>query len=126
MKLNGSLPLDGDAARISEARLLIHAPIAFAGRMSSFRSVLRRLRGLRLEAPQVQSRMRVQVANLQGRELRCLDTSEPLIELPLLPDTYDVTVTLGNIRRRYTMTLAPGASCDLHLRFAHSAASWRQ
>ncbi len=74
----------------------------------------------------MQSRMHVQVANLQGGELRCLDTSEALIELPLPPGTYDVTVTLGNIRRRYTVPLAPGASCDLHLRLGHGAASWRQ
>lgn len=67
----------------------------------------------------MQSPIRLQVADLQGRELRCLDTSEPFIELPLPAGTYDVTVTLGNIRRRYTMTLVPGASFELHLRFAH-------
>jgi len=105
-----------DAACMSEARLLVHAHVA--GRQNLFRLALQRLLTVRREAPQVPSPMRVRVADLQGREVRCVDTTESLIELPLPAGTYDVTVTLGRLRRRYTMTLASGASCDLHLRFA--------
>jgi hypothetical protein len=112
--------IDNDAACTSQARLLVHVDLA--GRMNSFRSVLRRLCGAHLEAPRVQWPMRVQVADLRGDVLRRVDTYAPLAEIPLPPGTYHVTVTLGNICRRYTTTLASGASCDLHLRPARGAA----
>ena len=112
--------VDRDATYTSQARLLVHVDLA--GSMNSFHSILRRLCGVHVETPHVQWPMRVQVANLRGDELRRVDTYVPLAELPLPPGTYHVTVTLGNICRRYTMTLVSGASCDLHLRLARGAA----
>jgi len=111
---------DNDAVCTSPARLLVHVDLA--GRMKSLRSILRRLRGVHLDAPQVQWPMRVQVTDLRGDVLRRVDTYAPLAEIPLPSGTYHVTVTLGTICRRYTMTLASGASCDLHLRVARGAA----
>ena len=67
------------------------------------------------------SPIRVQISDLQGREVQRLDTCEAFVELALPPGTYDVTVTLGDIRLRYTIALAPGTSCDLHPRFAPAA-----
>ena len=112
--------IDNAAVSTSQARLLIRVDLA--GRMNSFRSMMRRLCGGHLEAPHVRWPMRVQVADLRGDVLRRVDTYVPLAEIPLPPGTYHVTVTLGNICRRYTMTLASGASCDLHLRLARGAA----
>jgi hypothetical protein len=112
--------IDNDAVCKSQARLLVHVDLA--GRMNSLRSILRRLCGVHLEVPRVQWPMRVQVTDLRGDVLRRVDTYAPLAEIPLPPGTYHVTVTLGNICRRYTMTLASGASCDLHLRLARGAA----
>jgi hypothetical protein len=101
------------------ARLLIHAEGAI-GDAGSAASALRRLRarypGGPRPAPPMPLRLRVE--DLQGRRLRAVDTAGTLTEFPLPAGTYHVTAILGPLRRRYTMTLEPGRSFDLHLQFA--------
>ena len=99
---------------------MVHSDVDGPGQNSGFRAALRSLLGLPREAPQRQSRMHVHVFDLQGHDVRCVDTLDRLVELPLPPATYDVIVRLGTVRRCYTMTLASGATCDLHLRLGHA------
>lgn len=100
-------------------RLLIHAE-GLRGRHLD--SPLRRL--LALLAPDARRRqpLNVQVDDLRGRCLLCVQDAGPLIDLPLPAGTYRVSATLGPVCRSYTLTLEPGAALDLRLRPAPEAA----
>lgn len=60
------------------------------------------------------------IDDLQGRRLLAMSHVAGLTDVPLQPGTYQVTAVLGALRRGYTVALAPGASCELYLRFSRS------
>jgi hypothetical protein len=60
----------------------------------------------------------LRIDNLKGLRVHAVDDAGPLIDVPLPPGTYHVTMQFGTVRRSYTMTLEPGASFDLYLRLA--------
>ncbi len=49
--------------------------------------------------------------------MHSVDDAGPFVDIPLPAGTYHVTAELGKVRRSYTMTLEPGASFNLRLRF---------
>jgi hypothetical protein len=57
----------------------------------------------------------VRVEDLQGREYFAAADARPLIDLPLPPGTYHVTLRQGEQQRRYTVALEHSARFDLHL-----------
>lgn len=59
--------------------------------------------------------LRVCVDDLQGQRHVDADGVGALIDLPLPANTYHVTARLGELQRRYTVLLEPGATVDLHL-----------
>lgn len=58
----------------------------------------------------------VQIDDLLGRRFFDSEKAWPLIEVTLPAGTYHVTVRLGSLHRRYTVTLEQGATFHLHLR----------
>ena len=119
MSLNSPLPqLSAPAA----AHLLIHAEIINAHNQGS--SVLQSaLHGLRARCvggrrPADSAPLQLQVDDLQGLRLSAIADAGSLTDLPLPAGTYQVTALLGTYRRSYTMTLEPGTSFHLHLRFS--------
>jgi len=106
---------------VSDARLSVHAHVDDPIQNGGIRALWRSLLGWPREARQSRPRMQVHVADRQGQNVQCVETSDAFVELPLAPGTYDVIVKLGTTRRRYTMTLVAGASCDLHLRLEGTA-----
>ena len=81
-------------------------------------SALHRLRTRfsRRRQPATQTRLKLQVDDLQGHQLRAVDDGGPLTDWPLPAGTYRITATCGDLKRSYTLTLEPGASFDLYLR----------
>jgi len=100
------------------ARLLIHAEDQLSD-MEGLQSAWHRLRARfsRRRQPATQTRLQLRVDDLQGRQLRAVDDAGPLTDWPLPAGTYRITAICGDLRRRYTLTLEPGASFDLYLRF---------
>jgi len=110
------------AAALSPARLLIHARTDTTCAASG--ALARALLWLNLHARQVLQRRApvlasvVQIDDLLGRRFFDTEQTRPLIEVPLPAGTYHVTVRLGSLHRRYTVTLEQGATFHLHLRSA--------
>ncbi len=106
------------AATVADAQLILHAPFDLAksaNGLSSIPSILWRFLVPQRVGARGSTPVHIHVADLNGRELHCIDSAMQRIALSMPPGTYDVTVTRGNVRRRYTLTLASGASFDLHL-----------
>ena len=97
------------------ACLLIHA--AAATGPNNGRSPLQWLcalfqyRALRSQRGQ----LRLNIADLHGRQVLATEVGGLLTVVSLPAGTYHVDAHLGNVRRRYTMTLEQGASFDLYL-----------
>jgi len=107
----------GDAA-LPAARLLIHA--AAAAGPNELRSPLQWLRalcGFRVLRDQP-GQLRLNIADLHGRQVLATENGGPLTVIALPAGTYHVDAHFGNVRRRYTMTLEHGESFDLHLDLA--------
>lgn len=100
------------------ARLLIHAEGHLSAMAVRSESAFDRLHAWwsRRQPLATQSRLKLQVDDLQGQPLRAVDDAGPLTCLPLPAGTYRVTALCGDLRRSYTLTLEPGASFDLYLR----------
>ncbi|HET7865090.1 MAG TPA: hypothetical protein VFL86_11865, partial [Burkholderiaceae bacterium] len=97
------------------AHLLIHAHEGVLARPGRFAWIPARLRAL---APAHRrgasaARTKVRVEDLLGREYFAAEDARSLIDLPLPPGTYHVTLGLGELLRRYTVTLEHGARFDL-------------
>lgn len=58
------------------------------------------------------------LADRHGRELLSLADADPTLGIALVPGTYHLTATLGDIRRGYTLSLPADVRFELHLRFA--------
>lgn len=120
----GILPLDTStsprAAAVPPARLVIHAEDQLESRVRPLESPLRRLRelsgGIRTERDKC-AKLCLHIDTLQGVRVHSVDDAGPLVDIPLPAGTYHVTAELGKVRRSYTMTLEPGASFNLRLRF---------
>jgi len=97
-----------DAAAVS--RLRIHAA---AGDGWSVEALLQRLRGRMHDRRAV---LALEIDELHGHRVLALDDAGPLVDVALAPGTYHVNTAFAGRRRRYTVTLAPGAAFDLHLR----------
>ena len=102
------------------ARLLIHAAAATGASPNNARSPLQWLRALcQFRALRGQrGQLRLNIADLHGRQVLATEDSGPLTVVSLPAGTYHVDAHLGNVRRRYTMTLEHGASFDLYLDLA--------
>jgi hypothetical protein len=61
----------------------------------------------------------VQIHDLLGRLYFASAMTRPLIDVRLPAGTYHVTVERGSLRRRYTLTLAHGATVHLVQGLAH-------
>jgi hypothetical protein len=108
------------AAAVSAARLVVHAEDEGRAQGKRFELPLRRLRALYADGPwhDEQAPLCLQIDDLQGRRVLAIDDAGPLSDVPLPAGTYQVTVSLGKVRRSYTMVLEQGASFDLYLRLA--------
>jgi hypothetical protein len=106
-----------DATTLASARLLIRAgedDSAGRGVLARVRAWLRSLlsRGLR---PNHREPTCVRIDDLEGRPLFASDDVRAPIDIRLPAGTYHVSVRLGPLQRRYTVTLQHGATVDLHL-----------
>ena len=118
------LPLDTSkspgAAALPPACLVIHADDHRESRVRPFESTLRRLRelsgGTGPERDKY-AKLILHIDDLHGVRVHSVDDAGPLIEVALPAGTYHVTAEFGKLRRSYTMTLEPGASFNLCLRF---------
>jgi len=108
------------AAALSPARLLIHSVDLDGVRERHFDSPLQRLRALRVHGPWHDKRalLCLQIDDLHGQRVHSVEGAGPLMVLPLPAGTYHISVHFGDVRRRYTLTLEPGASFDLYPRLA--------
>ena len=112
-----TVALQTDATTHASARLLICAgedDSAGRGILAGVRSWLRSLlsRGLR---PNRREPTCLHVDDLEDRPLFASDDVRAPIDIRLPAGTYHVTVRLGQLHRRYTVTLQHGATFDLHL-----------
>lgn len=120
-KFTGTQPAALQA--LSAAHLLIHAEVGPLNRQggSALEAALHRLQARYRRRPQPTSAaLQLQVDNLQGLRMSAVADAGSLTDLPLPPGTYHVTALLGVYRRCYTMTLEPGTSFHLHLRFSNT------
>jgi hypothetical protein len=105
-----------DSEPSRSARLLIHAAPPARADDWTLESLLQHLRrgdaGSRRDTPRP---LALKIHDLQGRCVLALDEAGPLTDIALAPGTYHVWAQQGPSRRRYTITLEPGASFDLHL-----------
>lgn len=114
------MPSDSQASAEtrSSARLLIHAMGSTPCCSESFAGALRRLRCSLLDAlrrhPPLSTGVRVD--DLRGQPYFAAEDVHSLIDVPLPAGTYHVNVRLGDLQRRYTVTLEQGKSFDLYLR----------
>lgn len=122
-RLGGTLvssDLHPGATAASPARLLIHSSTeptcAASGALgrAMLWLTLRVSHLLKGRAPALASV--VQIDDLLGRRFFDSEQARPLIEVTLRAGTYHVTVRLGILHRRYTVTLEQGATFHLHLR----------
>lgn len=74
----------------------------------------RRPRG---QPPAAAPPLALEIHDLQGRQVLALADARPMQDLPLPPGTYQVTVSLGPLRRGYTMTLEAGVMSRLNVHF---------
>jgi hypothetical protein len=83
-----------------------------------FAGALRRLRSSALDAlrHRISVPTGVRVDDLRGQPHFAADNVHALIDVPLPAGTYHVNVRLGELQRRYTVTLEQGKSFDLYLR----------
>jgi hypothetical protein len=77
-------------------------------------------RGLRLLYDQWVRRpqktpMRLEIEDFRGQSVVNMDSTDPLVELPLAPGTYHVTLRYRDVQRRYTLKLNPSARLELQL-----------
>jgi hypothetical protein len=107
------------AAR-APARLLIRAADGRRTEHGSLGHVLLRLRALAADHLQRRpaARAGVRIDSLQGCPCFAFEDVGSLIDVPLPAGTYHVTVVLGAMQRRYTVTLEHGATFDLRLPLA--------
>jgi hypothetical protein len=61
------------------------------------------------------------IHDLQGQPLLVLADLRPPMEVALPAGTYHVSVQLAGVRRRYTVSLAAGASFELRVATSHQA-----
>ena len=103
---------------LSAARLYVHAEggVTFTGLWveAQLRNLLARLR--RSDLLGASSSLRLQIEDLRKHCVRVIDDAELLTDIPLPAGTYHITATLGQWKRRYTMTLEPGTTFHLYLR----------
>lgn len=112
-------------AGAGQARLLIHDRPDSAG--SSSRPIAKAVQwlsdrarhGVGAGAPA--AACIVQIDDLLGHRFLHAAQTLPLTEVQLPAGTYHVTVRVGTWHRRYTVTLEPGATVNLHLRPAIEA-----
>ena len=106
------------ALRPCAARLYVHAEggITYTGlRVEAlFRNLLTRLRCSSMDG--TSHSLRLQIQDLRKQCVRVVDDAEKTTDLALPPGTYHITATLGQWKRRYTMTLEPGTTFHLYLR----------
>lgn len=102
-------------APLSLPHLLIHAEEGAC--VGSFAFALQWLRASASQARRQRARttVGVRIDDLQGRHFFAAEDARSLIDVSLPAGTYHVTVQLGGCSRRYTVTLAQGATVDLHL-----------
>lgn len=108
------------------ARLLIHATDGARESHGSLADALQRWRAL--VAPGVVQRRRsiptgVHIDDLEGRPFFASEDIRALIDVPLPAGTYHVNVRLGEVRRRYTVTLEQGVTFNLYLRLSADLAA---
>jgi hypothetical protein len=124
---SGDLPVGTSIVTRAEtppsAHLLIHAEYD-AGEDEGYdrrhETRLQRLRAIHARGPRkgTQAPLSLQIDDLQGHRLHSLDDAGPVVEVRLPAGTYQVTVSLGKMRLKYTLTLLPGMSFDLYPRLA--------
>jgi hypothetical protein len=114
------MPSDSRASAraFSSARLLIHATGGtnvgggvLAGSLRRF--LMPALEALRRRPPLPTC---VRVDDLRGQQFFAADDVRSLVDVPLPAGTYHVNVRLGELQRRYTVTLQQGTTFDLYLR----------
>ena len=109
----GPQALSNAVSSAPAARLRIHAN-ARPGALRTPRRWLQALCPVPLHRGD-RSPVRLSIADLGGHEVFATEHGGPLIVVSLPAGTYRVAVSVGAVRRRYTMTLEPGASFDLHV-----------
>ncbi len=113
------MPSDSQAGaeNRSSARLLIHALGSTPDCSESFAGALRRLRNSALDALRHRTSFStgVRVDDLRGQPYFAAEDIHALIDVPLPAGTYHVNVRLGDLQRRYTVTLEHGCTVDLQV-----------
>ena len=114
----------------SAARLLIHPAHADAagapmrGWLTRARALLgtwtANARGAHAEPPAC-----VRIDDLHGRCHFSADLPSRVIDVALPAGTYHITLRLGALQRRYTVTLGEGTAVDLELPLTADATAWR-
>ena len=104
------------------ARLLIHTTGEAMRSLRSrwvlgLRALHQRLRHWGMGAP-----IRLWVDDMSGRRVLELEDAGPVVDLPLEPGTYQVTVHRGALCRSYTLTLQGNTCFDLYLSLADALA----
>ena len=117
-------PMDAssDGRTRAPARLLIHTTGEAMRSLRSrgalgLRALRQRLRHWGQGAP-----IRLWVDDMSGRRVLELEDAGPVVDLPLEPGTYQVTVRRGALCRSYTLTLQGNTCFDLYLSLADALA----
>jgi hypothetical protein len=106
----------GTAADAS-SQLLIHTGSELGGGVWSVRSIIRRIHARMLDGPTgIHAPLSLEILDLQGRHVLELAKASAVVDVALPPGTYHITADVAGRRRRYTVSLARGASYDLYLR----------
>ena len=63
------------------------------------------------------------IDDMQGHRLLAVQGASPVIDVPLVAGTYQITAQLGTVERSYSVALAQGASFDLYLSLAPASGS---
>lgn len=107
-----------EAAVPASAQLLIHAAVDPPAADGVLERLLLLLRGLTADGQQRRPALPtdLRIDDLQGRRCFAADNTHAVIAVRLPAGTYHVSARLGNVQRRYTLTLERGATVDLHLR----------
>jgi hypothetical protein len=104
------------------SRLLIHAAgddVGDGGDGWSVESIVKRMRAHVLDGSRGdRAPLALEIHDLQGHRMLALGDAGALVDVVLPPGTYHVSTQIGSTRRRYTVSLEPGASYDLYVRTA--------
>jgi hypothetical protein len=118
----GERPVDTITASRGAARpaahLLIHAGLDAGAGDRRHESVLQRLRAIQAHAlwHNKLTPISLHIDDMHGRRVHSIEDAGTLVDVRLPAGTYHVTVHVGNVRRRYTLTLESGSSVDLYPR----------